>query len=76
MTPALYAVIRYIPDPARNEALNVGIVAWSEASCRLRIDDEAVARVVRENPHLEREALLYLEASLRDQLSTDDPFSQ
>ena len=30
MKPAQYAVIRYIADPARNEPLNIGILAWSD----------------------------------------------
>lgn len=73
MIPASYAVIRYIPDPGRNEALNVGIIAWSEHAFRVRVDVEAIARVVRENPHLERDALAHLEAFLNEQLSRAAP---
>ena len=76
MTPAQYAVIQYIADPGRNEALNVGILLWSTQSYRLRIDESAVARVVRENPLLERDALLYLEPTLRRQLLGAAPFSE
>ena len=69
MTEAHYSVVKYVPDPARNEALNLGILAWTGSVFRLDIDDQAVARVVRENPHLERDALLYLEPLLLEQLS-------
>lgn len=64
MSSANYAVVRYVGDPGRNEALNVGILLWSEMGYRLRIDDEAVGRVIRDNPHLARDALMFLDASL------------
>ena len=70
MTEGHYAVIKYIPDPARSEALNVGIVVWTNHMVRLSIDEHAVARVVRENPQLERDALFYLEPLLIEQFST------
>jgi hypothetical protein len=68
MMPARYSVIRYIPDPARNEALNVGILLWDEAGSRLRIDPAAVQRVIRENPRLDTHGLDSLETILRDNL--------
>lgn len=61
MSDADYVVIRYTPDPARNEALNIGVLAWTGIDMQVKIDDNAVARVVRENPQLETDALLYLE---------------
>jgi hypothetical protein len=70
---AEYSVIGYIPDPARGEALNVGIVAWNERGFVLRIDDQAVARVIRENPKLEKEALLYLEPTLYSAIAPSAP---
>ncbi len=70
MRPAHYAVIRYIADPARNEALNVGIIVWDEESYRLRIDADAASRIVRDHPFLERDALLSLEPHLSNRLET------
>ena len=52
MTPATYSVIRYIADPARNEPLNMGILAWNEIDIELKIHSEAVARIIRSHPHL------------------------
>lgn len=76
MRSADYAVIRYVADPGRNEARNVGLIIWDEHDCRLYIDDLAVERVVRENTFLERDALLYLEPFLRDELSVTSPFNR
>lgn len=69
MSDASYAVIRYTPDPARNEALNIGVLVWNGGEPLVRIDDSAVARVVRENPRLETEALLYVGQLIRSQFS-------
>ncbi|MDP9365149.1 MAG: DUF3037 domain-containing protein [Chloroflexota bacterium] len=71
MIPARYAVIRYVADPARNEPVNVGIVLWNDVASRLRLDEEALARVVRGNPHLSRDALHYLDQFLRARLVGD-----
>jgi membrane protease YdiL (CAAX protease family) len=48
-----YVVIRVVPDLARNEALNVGIILWDPTGFRLGFDGEAISRVIRENPQLE-----------------------
>ena len=69
MTSANYAVVRYVGDPGRNEALNFGILVWHDTSYKLRIDDEAVARVIRDNPHLARDGLMFLDASLARRLA-------
>jgi len=65
MKPAHYILVRYAADLARGEALNVGIIVWDESGYRMRVDDDAVARVLWENPHLESDALSYLEPYLR-----------
>ena len=72
MSEARYSVIRYMPDPGRGENLNIGILLWEETSAeyRLRFDQRAIDRVVRENPHLERDSLLYIEPMLSEQLSS------
>ena len=64
MKPGHFSVIRYNPDPGRNEELNIGIVVWDEGNYRLAIDEAAVARVVRENPRLASDALRYLQPVL------------
>ncbi len=77
MRSANYSVVRYIADPARNEPQNVGIIIWNDERFGLAIDDAALARVVRDNPHLERDGLLYLEGFLRQQLArTVPPFTE
>src|SRR5438046_2208117 len=73
MKPALYSVIRYIADPARGEALNVGILLWDSHRCHLSIDDAAVARVIRENPCLAPDALEYLASFLGEAFRTAPP---
>lgn len=70
MGNASYSVIRYIPDPGRGESLNIGIVVWDERQFRLAVNDKAVARVIRENPRLESDALLYVEPLLRERLES------
>jgi hypothetical protein len=72
MSEAQFSVIRYNPDPARGEQLNIGILLWDEdgADYRLRIDEEATKRVIRENPRLELDSLLYIEPMLNEQLSS------
>ena len=52
MTEGHYAVIKYIADPGRSEALNIGILVWTNHTVRLSIDERAITRVVRENPQL------------------------
>jgi hypothetical protein len=76
MKPANYSVVRYIPDPGRNEELNVGIVLWNDRDFGLRIDELAVDRVIRENPWLATNALLHLESSLQEKLSHRGSFNQ
>jgi ribosomal silencing factor RsfS len=72
MSEAHYSVIRYIPDPARGERLNIGILLWEEQSAdfRLSLDEKAIERVIRENPRLELNSLLYVEPMLREQLAS------
>jgi ribosomal silencing factor RsfS len=72
MSEAHYSVIRYIPDPARGERLNIGILLWDEGSAdfRLSLDEKAIERVIRENPRLELNSLLYVEPMLREQLAS------
>jgi Protein of unknown function (DUF3037) len=72
MSDAQYSVLRYIPDPGRGERLNIGILLWEDQSgeYRLELDEKAIDRVIRENPRLERDSLLYIEPMLTEQLSS------
>ncbi len=70
MTDASYSVIRYIPDAGRGERLNIGVLVWAGDEFRLSLDDEAVKRVIRENPRLERDSLLYVAPLLAERLSS------
>ncbi|MBA2276766.1 MAG: DUF3037 domain-containing protein [Chloroflexia bacterium] len=70
MKAASYTVIRYVADPARNEPINIGIALWTECHSELRLDATALERVVRDNPHLHRDALLYLDPFLRERLAS------
>lgn len=72
MSEAHYSVIRFIPDPARGERLNIGILLWDEDSgdYGLELDQKAIDRVIRENPRLERDSLLYIEPMLSEMLSS------
>ncbi len=71
MKTAHYAVVRYVADPARNEPVNVGIVLWSGYESRIKFEPDALARVVRQNPHLTGDSLLYLEPFLKSKLAGD-----
>lgn len=72
MSDAQYSVIRYIPDPGRGERLNIGILLWEDQSgeYRLELDEKAIERVIRENPRLERDSLLYIEPMLTERLAS------
>ncbi len=72
MDPASYSVVRYVPDPGRGERLNIGILLWAGDHYQLRLDDDAVDRVVRENPRLVRESLLYVGPMIRERLDTSE----
>lgn len=73
MKPAQYAVVRYVADPARNEPINIGMVVWNEVTSSFRLDSSALERVVRENPHLGKESVLYLDPFLREQFAPERP---
>ena len=64
-----YSVIRCIPDPARGETFNVGILVWNGAGYRLSIDPNAAKRAARENPLFARDALHGLESAVRAESS-------
>lgn len=69
MIPAHYSLIRYVPDSARGEQLNVGILAWTDQRMALELDERALDRVVRENPHLAKDALRDLHDRIQEELA-------
>lgn len=73
MKAANYALIRYLADSARDEPLNIGVLLWDNEQYLLRLDDAAIQRVIRFNPHLDREALDFIESFLSDSLLQDWP---
>jgi hypothetical protein len=76
LIPARYSLIRYIPDAARGEQLNIGILAWTEHNIVLELDDRAVERVIRENPHLAKDSLRGLRETLLAQATESSPRPQ
>lgn len=74
MKSASYAVVRYVPDPGRNEALNVGIVVWDEEEYRVKVDSRAAERIIKQSPWLERDALMYLEPWLHERIGPTESF--
>jgi hypothetical protein len=55
----------------------LGIVVWEGEQYALTLDDAAQARVIRDNPHLHRDALSFLEPMIRDRLSAyEGPVAQ
>jgi hypothetical protein len=66
-----YSILRFMPDFERGETFNIGIVVWDDENHQLRLDDEAILRVNRENPQLPKDALLCYEDSLRRHLTPD-----
>jgi Protein of unknown function (DUF3037) len=70
---ARYSLIRYIPDAARGEELNVGILGWTDNHVLVDVDDRALDRVIRENPHLAKDALVELRDRLRAEIGALNP---
>lgn len=71
MISAHYSLVRYTPDAARGEQLNIGILAWTDHRLAFDLDSAAVDRVIRENPHLATDALAGLRDQLRSELAVD-----
>lgn len=67
MNPVQYVVVRYIADRVRYEPLNVGIVLWEGEHSHVRIDQEAIDRVLRDYPNLHKDALTDLRAILEEE---------
>ncbi len=73
MTEANYSILRYIPDPMRNEPINIGIVVWSGDIHEVLVDREALSRVLAANPALDKASFdnfpEYIAQKLQDEKS-------
>jgi hypothetical protein len=56
--------VRYIGDPSRQEALNIGVIVWDSKTAIVQVDEKALTRVVSDNPRLAKGALDYVPAFL------------
>ena len=67
---ARYAVLRCVADPGRQEALNLGLVAWTDNEIALRVDRRAARRIARQSLNLAARDLVQigddLDAELKD----------
>lgn len=73
MKPARYSLIRYIPDLARDEPINVGIVAWTETEVFVQVSSDALERVVHHAPHFASDAFQGYEDYLRAEVLREWP---
>ena len=76
MNNAHYCVIRYNPDATRNEKWNIGILVWDQCDFRLRLDESAVKRILRENPELPKDSFSSTESTLIHRLRPSGDFSE
>jgi hypothetical protein len=60
MPAGQYAVLRYIPDPARDEPINVGLIANGPAGAVYKTNTEALERVRKTDPFIDRDTLHHL----------------
>lgn len=67
MNQASYKLLKYIPDPVRNEPVNIGILAWYASHAIIRFDPHAVARAVTRDRDLGEDVLQVVV----DEIATD-----
>lgn len=65
-----YGVIRFIPDIARNEPINIGIVAWAGDDLVVSVPEHAVKRVIAVHPTYPPYGLEGLETHIRRQVQS------
>jgi hypothetical protein len=68
MSEAQYSIIRCVPDPARGELFNVGVIVWSDTNFRVAVDQVAARRAARQCPGLARDAFRSLQQYLESRL--------
>ena len=62
-----YCLIRVLPDPVRNEPLNVGVIAWFNGVQTISIHDGSVKRAILASRTFDRSALVELESFVREE---------
>jgi hypothetical protein len=71
-----YSVVRFNPDPARNELLNVGILIWRGADYLLKIDGRASTRIAKGYPSVPSDELIALDSIVRERFVPSGVFDE
>ncbi|MEX2237921.1 MAG: hypothetical protein WEB00_10340 [Dehalococcoidia bacterium] len=69
MTTGNYWVVRFTPDPVRDEPINIGLAMAGDFRPRISFPTESLARAGRWSSYLDGTALLALAGELEDRLS-------
>lgn len=72
MISSQFSVVKFVPDAARDEPINIGIVAWYLGTYVLRLDPRSFPRVLSNAPNLEKDAFEFSEDLLR--MRVDEAF--
>ena len=81
-----FSVVRYVPDPVRNEPINIGIVLQCGDAIVVRVPRDALQRAISSDPQADKAALSRVEqfvyhfiqearASRRTASSAEDPLA-
>lgn len=76
MNKGNYSVIRCMPDTARGELLNIGIVIWAGGQFRVDIDQGAAKRAAKENPGLPADTFEHLSNPINERLWALTPINK
>lgn len=57
MIPATYSIVRCVPDPARGERFNIGVILWAPARPKVVIDYDCAKAAIARNPRLAADTL-------------------
>jgi hypothetical protein len=60
-----FSIVKFVPDAARDEPVNIGIVAWHLGTYVLKLDPRSFPRVLSNAPDLEKDAFDFSEDLLR-----------
>lgn len=71
---ASYSVVRFVPDPVRDEPRNVGILLWTEADFTIRLDTRALRRAEAESPTTASAGLADLSSFIESLVAPDGTF--
>ena len=64
MPAGTYAVVRYIPDPARDEPINIGIIATGPAGAAFATDSAALERMRLLDPYVDPDSIAHIQEYL------------